>query len=94
MSKLYRKGSPKNQFLFILCFLLFCSFILFLFFLIASKTKNVQRSNKIFYVFNCLFSLDLLACFNNLSLSFINKAGAPNENIVQNHLNIALLSVF
>ena len=23
-----------------------------------------------------------------------NKSGAPNENIVQNHLNIALLNVF
>ena len=74
----------------------FCFFVRFFvrFFLIASKTKNVQRSNKIFHLFNCLFSLDLLACFNNLSLSFINKAGAPNENIAQNHLNIALLSAF
>ena len=26
--------------------------------------------------------------------SDVNAAGAPNENIVQNHLNIALLNVF
>ena len=28
------------------------------------------------------------------SLSVIQSTGAPNENIVQNHLNIALLNVF
>ena len=26
--------------------------------------------------------------------NIFNKSGAPNENIVQNHLNIALLNVF
>ena len=26
--------------------------------------------------------------------SFVGSSGAPNENIVQNHLNIALLNVF
>ena len=25
---------------------------------------------------------------------FVTKSGAPNENIVQNHLNIAMLNVF
>ena len=42
----------------------------------------------------------VLACFlNNIyynicSESLILRAGAPNENIVQNHLNITLLNVF
>ena len=57
----------KSQFRFILCFLVFCSF------LIASKGINAQKSEQICYFFNCLFALDFLACFNNLSLSFINK---------------------
>ena len=29
-----------------------------------------------------------------MCLNICNEAGAPNENIVQNHLNIALLNVF
>ena len=29
-----------------------------------------------------------------LGASFITKSGAPNENIVQNYLNIALFNVF
>ena len=31
---------------------------------------------------------------DEFSIRFLNVAGAPKENIVQNHLNIALLNVF
>ena len=31
---------------------------------------------------------------NGVPLHLKNGSGAPNENIVQNHLNIALLNVF
>ena len=44
----------------------------------------------LYQVLTILLSL-LTACINHIH-SFI--SGAPNENIVQNHLNIALLSVF
>ena len=60
----------KSQFRFILCFLLFCSLF---FFKYHQRQINAQKSEQICYLFNCLFALDLLACFNNLSLSFINK---------------------
>ena len=40
---------------------------------------------------NSIFSLQL---FSNLKMVPSSHAGAPNENIVQNHLNIALYNVF
>ena len=44
---------------------------------------------------HCWFALccgvDIVQCLFNL---FITSSGAPNEKIVQNHLNIALLNVF
>ena len=43
-------------------------------------------------MFHAQFQLDLHSFDQNI-LSFGNT-GAPNENIVQNHLNIALLNVF
>ena len=55
---------------------------------ITFRTFGINWSTQLFpalflYSSNILNSLD---CFDD--------AGAPNENIVQNHLNIALLNVF
>ena len=50
---------------------------------------------KIIYVTNDIF-LFCLSCsvFVVIVASLWPSSGAPNENIVQNHLNIALLNVF
>ena len=44
----------------------------------------------------CLAILEIYQHYNHLNdrFVFVNLSGAPNENIVQNHLNVALLNVF
>ena len=51
----------------------------------------------LFYLFTrntCTERYSCVTLDNYYSLEDDEKSGAPNENIVQNHLNIALLNVF
>ena len=41
-----------------------------------------------------MYSLYLVQVMTRVEKNMERKTGAPNENIVQNHLNIALLNVF
>ena len=51
--------------------------------------KATSPSNQLHWIFSlCYLSKE------NLNFFPIDTPGAPNENIVQNHLNIALLNVF
>ena len=55
-------------------------------FLIGNFSRKFDRRVMIVCLFNEMFY--------SVSVCSPERAGAPNENIVQNHLNIALLNVF
>ena len=57
--------------------------------------KNLTNMNKVpWFILSCFpkFNVPGLALHQGLLLSLIHS-GAPNENIVQNHINIALFNV-
>ena len=58
-------------------------------FVMATWTSPFRVSN-----FRLSDSEVLSSFFSKVFKSSLNFAGAPNENIVQNYLNIALLNVF
>ena len=61
----------------------------------SNECCHSEESDKVSYFDECCdpdecFTLTSVVTLKNIEL----KTGAPNEKIVQNHLNIALLNVF
>ena len=60
------------------------------------KEGNAKRQKKYSeYIYSCIICLQICAWYHTKGMfNYALLAGAPNKNIVQKHLNIALLNIF